>query len=55
MTKNTQTDDETDEDGMIDSAWNDQNNENKLNWYYPNVQLRQDYEELEELYINKGE
>lgn len=29
--------------------------ENKLNWYYPNVQLRQDYEELEELYINKGE
>jgi ribosomal protein S15P/S13E len=29
--------------------------ENKLNWYYPNAQLRQDYEELEELYINKGE
>lgn len=27
---------------------------NKLNWYYPNVQLRQEYEELEELYINKG-
>ncbi|QGA18097.1 hypothetical protein EYB26_005775 [Talaromyces marneffei] len=28
--------------------------ENKLNWYYPNVQLRQEYEELEELYINKS-
>lgn len=28
--------------------------ENKLNWYYPNVQLRQEYEELEVLYINKG-
>lgn len=28
--------------------------ENKLNWYYPNAQLRQDYEELEALYINKG-
>ncbi|KAF5014082.1 hypothetical protein F66182_15065 [Fusarium sp. NRRL 66182] len=27
---------------------------NKLNWYYPNAQLRQDYEELEALYINKG-
>jgi hypothetical protein len=27
---------------------------NKLNWYYPNVQLRQEYEELEVLYINKG-
>ncbi|RAO71093.1 uncharacterized protein BHQ10_007105 [Talaromyces amestolkiae] len=28
--------------------------ENKLNRYYPNAQLRQDYEELETLYINKG-
>jgi hypothetical protein len=27
---------------------------NKLNWYYPNAQLRQEYEELEVLYINKG-
>lgn len=28
--------------------------ENKLNWYYPNAQLRQEYEELAVLYLNKG-